>query len=84
MYTADRKLWLTEDKERVVEDGDPAAAFLYAKAGTRLSDEDAERYGLTKPTAKAKSEEKAAPKPEDKAMPAPANKGSGVTVKKAR
>lgn len=63
MHIADRKLWLTADKERVVEDGDPAASFLFATPGDEISDEDAKRYGV-----KAKS------KPADKQAPAPANK----------
>jgi hypothetical protein len=62
-HIVDRKLWLTADKERVVEDGDPDAAFLFAGEGDEVSDEDAKRYGL-----------KAKAKPADKAAPAPANK----------
>lgn len=60
---ADRKLWLTADKERVVEDGDPSSAFLFASPGDEISDADAKRYGV-----KAKS------RPADKQAPAPANK----------
>lgn len=40
------RLWLTADKERVVEDGDPAAAFLLVGEGGQLSEEDARKYGL--------------------------------------
>jgi hypothetical protein len=46
MWTADRKLWLTEDGSRVVEDGDPDAGTLYATPGYQVSDADAERFGL--------------------------------------
>lgn len=70
--TADRKLWLTADKETVVEDGDPRAAFLACSPGDELDDETAKRLGVK---AKAKPADKAAPAPADKAAPAPANKG---------
>lgn len=67
------RLYLTADKERVVKEGDPAAAFLYATPGKEITAEDAKRYGI-----------KAAAKPADKAEPAPENKASGVTVNKRR
>lgn len=47
MIVADRRLWLTADKARVVEDGDPAAAFLLASPGTEIPVDEAERLGLT-------------------------------------
>lgn len=43
---ADRRLWLDTDKTRVVEDGDMAAAFLFAAEGTEISSSDAGRFGL--------------------------------------
>ena len=46
MIVADRRLWLTADKARVVEDGDPAAAFLLASPGTEIPVAEAERLGL--------------------------------------
>lgn len=64
LYTADRRLWLTSDRARVVEDGDPEAAFQLVSPGQGLSQRDAIRFGLVK----------AAEKPDDKAMPAPADK----------
>lgn len=42
----DRKLWLTADKDRVVEDGDPAAAFLLGNEGTTVPNDEAERLGI--------------------------------------
>jgi hypothetical protein len=45
------RLWLTVDGERIVAEGDPAAAALYAAVGQQISREEAERYGLV---AKAK------------------------------
>lgn len=66
------RLWLTADQQTVVADGDPAAAFLFAAPGTRVSRDDAERYGLvktkTKPATKdaAPAENKAADVAENK------------------
>lgn len=42
----DRKLWLTADRERVVEDGDPDSAFLFATPGDEITEDVAKRYGL--------------------------------------
>jgi hypothetical protein len=71
MFISDRRLFLTADKERVVEDGDVAARFLLVGQGGELPMAEAERYGLVKP----KSEEKATKGPtEDKALPPPKNK----------
>ncbi len=47
-YEADRRLFLTADRSRVVEEGDPHARFLFARPGTRIRAADAERYGLVK------------------------------------
>src|SRR5215210_4354171 len=47
-YIASRRLWLTADKSRIVEDGDPAAAFLLCGAGAAVSAEDVARYGLAR------------------------------------
>lgn len=62
--TVDRRLWLTADRERVVEDGDPEAAFLLAAPGQSIPEAQAERYGLV-PKAKT------APKAKNKAVEAP-------------
>lgn len=43
---ADRKLWLTADKARVVEDGHPDAAFLLATPGYTIPIDEAARLGL--------------------------------------
>jgi len=67
MFISDRRLFLTADKERVVEDGDVAARFLLVGKGGELPTADAERYGLLKPKAVEGP-------PEDKAMPPPKNK----------
>lgn len=73
--TITERLYLTADKERVVKEGDPGAAFLFATPGKEISAEDAKRYGI--------ASKKAAPKPADKEAEPPANKsGSGLTVNK--
>lgn len=46
MYTSDDRWFFTADRSRVVREGDPAAAFLYAAVGQRVPMEDAERYGI--------------------------------------
>lgn len=59
------RLWLAEDGETVVSEGDPRAALLLASAGKRLSREDAERYGLVK--SRKPTENKQAQPAEEKA-----------------
>lgn len=76
---ADRKLYLTADRERVVEEGDPEAAFLLAAPGKEISDADAEKYGL-KPAPAA--EEKEAAPADNKQAAAPANKARKAAKKK--
>lgn len=46
---ADRRLFLTADKTRVVEEGDAEAAYLFATPGSPIALEDATRYGLLAP-----------------------------------
>jgi hypothetical protein len=70
MFKVDQRLYRTTDG-KLVEEGDPAAAFLAYPAGTELSDEEARREGLlverkAAPKAQAKPADKAAPKPADK------------------
>lgn len=60
---ADRRLWLDATRERVVEDGDPEAAFLLCSPGDELADELVERYGLKE---RRKPADKARRKPADK------------------
>lgn len=47
---AEERLWLTADRERIVAEGDPEAAFLYASPGKRIDRLEAVRYGLVKRT----------------------------------
>lgn len=46
VVTVDKRLYLTEDKERLVEDGHPDARWLWCTPGTQVPREQAERYGL--------------------------------------
>lgn len=43
--TIDRHLYLTEDRTRVVEEGDPAGRWLWASPGQQVSRREAERLG---------------------------------------
>lgn len=73
----DRKLWLVEDKSKVVEDGDEDAAFLYGVEGTLVAQQEAEKLGALpdeKKKDKTKPEDKQADKPEDKQAAKPADK----------
>ena len=45
-FTLPVRLYLTADKERVVEAGDPEAAFLLGPAGREIPIEEAKKYGL--------------------------------------
>ncbi len=58
-FTSDRRLYLTADKARVVDEGDAEAAFLLVGEGGELPEEEAEKYGLTGAKAKAKAADKA-------------------------
>jgi hypothetical protein len=70
-YVSDRRLYLTRD-DKVVEEGDPTAAFLLVGEGCELPDDIAAQYGLKNKPAKAQD----AP-PSNKAVSrAPANKAA--------
>lgn len=43
---ADRRLYLTRDKLRVVEEGDPEMGYLFVAPGHVISDTDANKFGL--------------------------------------
>ena len=50
MHTVTERLFVTADRERIVPETSSEAAFLLATPGTKLSDEDAAKYGLTTAT----------------------------------
>lgn len=79
-YTVTKRLWLTADKEHIVEEGDPAAAFLYATPGKKVPLAEAVKYRLVK--AGKPVEAKQADPPENKAVSIPANKAKRATKKK--
>lgn len=58
MLTVKQRLYLTADGKRLVPEGDPKAATLYAAPGDEISDEAAERFGVKK--LEADAEKKAA------------------------
>lgn len=45
-FKADRRLYLTGDKSRVVEEGDTSSAWLFAAPGSDISQADVKAYGL--------------------------------------
>lgn len=42
----DRPLYLTADKSKIVEEGDPLARFVLGGKGSEVNDADAKLYGL--------------------------------------
>ncbi len=68
MFVSDRRLYLTADRERVVEHGDPEAAFLLVGKGCELPMAEAKRFGL-----------KERPTEETKEVTAGENKGATPT-----
>lgn len=67
----DRHLYLTEDKSRVVEEGDPASRWLWASPGQEVSRAQAERLGAVAPPA-AEPEREVSVEPETPVEPEPA------------
>ncbi len=45
-FPADRRLYLTADRLRLVEEGNPESAFLFVAPGQSISAADAARFGL--------------------------------------
>lgn len=76
----DRRLYLTADRSRAVEEGDPEAATLLCPAGGEVPHATAARYGLLaesqpEPTSAPEAEpEKRAPTTPNKAARRPADK----------
>lgn len=48
VVTAEERLWLTADRDRLVPEGHEDAAFLYCAVGQQIPADDAARYGLVK------------------------------------
>lgn len=89
-FQCDRRLYLSRDKSRVCEEGDPDAGWLFANKGGAISPVDVAAFGLewadgkvilpaspaaeVAPKAAKKSEDKAAKKSADKATARPPDK----------
>lgn len=95
MYRAQKRLYLTADRQRAVEEGDPAASYLLVAEGGEIPDAEADRLGLTgktKPAGRATGEvpsteadpvETEAKAVEPKAPSAPLGASSAETETKA-
>ena len=91
---ADRRLLLTADKSRMVEEGDLAAAFLLASPGTTIPAAEVKRLGLSADKdnrvvqlaaePEPDTEVKELPKPEDKQRTKPADKSVTKPATKRR
>lgn len=63
--TVNRRLWLTADRDTLVEDGDPRAAYLWAIEGDQVTQEEAERVSY-QPKSRRQPPNKMAAPAEDK------------------
>lgn len=63
--TVDRRLWVTRDGRRLVEDGHPDAGFLFCPAGQAVAEDEFNKYQLDVEAAPASEpEEQAGPEEE--------------------
>ncbi|MEE8543246.1 MAG: hypothetical protein V3S94_05250 [Gammaproteobacteria bacterium] len=72
-FKSDRRLYLSRDKSRVLEEGEKEAGWLFATPGSQIVESTASAYGLECRDGKvilpkAPAEPKAAKRPEDKAL----------------
>lgn len=61
-----QRLYLTEDKQKLVGEGDKKAAFLYAVPGDEIPDSAVEKFGLVDGHLKGFDPDKGADTKEDK------------------
>lgn len=73
---SDKTLYLSEDREKVVNEGDPKAKFLLVRAGQELPDALAAKHGIG-------GVKKAAPAPTSPPEPSPASNAMPPEVKRA-
>ena len=66
LETAKVRMFLTADRSRVVGEGDPDAASLYASPGSRLPDDAVKQFGLVGGNLPVKSKNKQRPRGENK------------------
>ena len=70
-FKSDRRLYLSRDKSRVLEEGDKGAGWLFATPGEKIAESAASAYRLEYLDGKVvlpQGESKAAKKGEDKAL----------------
>lgn len=79
----DRRLCLTEDRSRVVDETDPAARWLWAIPGHVVDRAEAERLGALKPAAKPEPEPTEAAPEADAAPPKRRGRPPGSGTKRA-
>jgi hypothetical protein len=72
--TIDRHLYLTEDRDRVVEEGDPAGRFLWANPGSEMPRDEAEKLGAIKASSDEDVDGDSVTDDDRKAKSQPANK----------
>lgn len=75
-FTANERLYVSEDGKSLVKEGDPRAAFLFTTPGKTVSKEDAVKFGLID------EDTKAVKAPANKAKAEPENKSDGPTEDK--
>jgi len=84
---SNERLWFNDDKSKLLPEGHPQAASLYAAIGHEIPDETAERFGLEDgrlPDKKAaEGGGKQGAEGEDKQGAKGGNKKGGLTIKKA-
>lgn len=81
-----KTLYLTADRENVVEEGDPKAQFLLVRAGMELPDATAEKYGVTegKKPATPSPEPSPAAAAQNDGGPQPQNREAAMKPRKTR
>ena len=82
---ATKRLWLTADKKKVVEEGHKNAAFLLCAKGQEVPKAVVEQYGLAKifsEKKKEQSENKMVEPVKNKGKGKEKDKKSGLTIKK--
>lgn len=86
IWVADRHLYLTEDRSRVVEEGDPDGRWLWASPGQEVKRRDAEQLGALKTDQPEPEKDEPDPQPEPEPDPEPesAAKARPASANKAR
>lgn len=73
-FVIDKRLYLTEDEQRLVEEGHPEARWLWCTPGMHVPREQAQRYGLLAEPEPEAETPKARPRPANKARTRPEDK----------